>query len=67
MILDGSLTPNAGRVLLDSMHWRMGKRAPKRYGDHKQLEISGGIDLNVSPVSKAIPVGANKPKLAAKT
>ena len=64
-VLSGELNPNAARVVIDSMHWRMGKRAPKIYGDVKQLELSGGIDLNVAAVSKPVPVGAAQGRLTA--
>jgi len=48
---------------IDARKWVASKLKPKKYGDHKQLEISGGIDLNVSPIHKVLPAGANRPAL----
>jgi len=50
---------NAARVVLMSMQWRMGKMQPKKYGDIRSLDVSGGIDLNVAALNKQLP-GAHK-------
>ena len=64
-VLSNDVNPNAARVVLDSMRWRASRMDPKQYGDHKQLEVSGGIDLTVSPVSKRLPGGHKPAKIAA--
>jgi len=55
-ILSGEVNPQAGRVVIDSMHWRMGKRKPKIYGDIKQIDGHIGVDINIKSLPK--PVGA---------
>lgn len=58
-VLDDKINPNAARVALLSMQWRMGKMKPKKYGDVKQLDVSGGIDLNIFPANKPINAGTS--------
>ena len=64
-VMADRVSPNAARVALDSMRWRASRMDPKTFGDHKQIDVSGGIDLNVSPVRKAIPVSAAKAQITA--
>ena len=54
--LAGSLDFKIFRAVTESMWRRMASRAPKKYGDIKHLDISGGIDLNITPVSKQAPI-----------
>ena len=56
-VLNDRLNPNAARVALLSMQWRMAKNKPKKYGDIKQLDVSGGIDLNITPINKKLDGG----------
>lgn len=42
-VLTGEIQPNAGRVVIDSMKWRLGKMAGK-YSDNKYLLEHAGKD-----------------------
>ena len=38
-VLDGTLDPNAARVVIDAEKWIAGKRKPKVYGDRQILDV----------------------------
>ncbi len=37
-VADGTLSPDAARVIIDSLKWTAGRRAPKVYGDRLQVD-----------------------------
>lgn len=37
---------NAARLFIDTQKWRLGKMAPKKYGDHQNLDITGTMDIS---------------------
>ena len=41
----GELDPHVGRVLIDSVKWRLSKKLPRVYGDRSHLEVSGGLKV----------------------
>lgn len=41
-VLRGELNSDQARVVISAKQWRAGKMKPKKYGDIKQLEVSGG-------------------------
>jgi hypothetical protein len=43
-VRDGSLAPDAARVIIDSLKWTAGRRAPKVYGD--KLTLDGQVDVS---------------------
>lgn len=48
---------NLLRVQIDTIKWFASKLNPYKYGEHKTLDISGGINLSVAPISKQLPQG----------
>lgn len=44
-VLEGSITPEQGRVAIDSLKWSAARRARKRYGERQQVEHSGSMSL----------------------
>ena len=56
---------NRARLMVDARKWYAGKLKPKKYGDIKQLDVSGGVDIRISPSSK--PVGAGTSQIQHKT
>ena len=59
-ILSGEVNPQAGRVVIDSMHWRMGKRKPKIYGDIRHIDGQLGVDIRIGPASKPSGAGTSQ-------
>ena len=57
--LVGDLDFRVFRAVSDSMWRRMAARAPKKYGDIRHLDVSGGIDLNISPANKPVSAGTS--------
>lgn len=51
-VIDKVLTPEQGRVAIDSLKWSSGKRAPKRYGDRIINEHDGKLDITIRDLSK---------------
>ena len=58
-IADTCDDPRIAAVRIDARKWIASKLKPKKYGDIRQLDVSGGIDLNVAAVNKRLP-GAHK-------
>jgi hypothetical protein len=42
-LLTGKLDPQTGRVVIDSIKWRLSKMLPRSYGDHQTIEHQGEI------------------------
>lgn len=51
-VIDGGLTPDQGRVAIDSLKWSAGKRAPKRYGDRIQADFDGKLEVTLVDATK---------------
>ncbi len=52
-VIDGDLEPNAARVAIDAIKWRLGKLKPKTYGDRLTLAGDDEAPLHLS-VSRAV-------------
>lgn len=44
-IESGALSPEQGRVMISSLQWESGRRAPKRYGERMDVAVSGEIGI----------------------
>jgi len=42
------------RLRIQTRQWMAGKLKPKVYGDLQQVDISGGVELSIAPVSKQV-------------
>ena len=54
-IADTCEDPRIAAVRIDARKWIASKLKPKKYGDIRQLDVSGGIDLNVAALNKQLP------------
>ena len=54
-IADTCEDPRIAAVRIDARKWIASKLKPKKYGDIRQLDVSGGIDLNVAALNKRLP------------
>ena len=59
-IADGDGDVRRDTLRVDARKWIASKLKPKKYGDIRQLDVSGGIDLNVAALNKRLP-GTHKP------
>ena len=48
------LDPNAGRVVIDAMKWRLGKMKPSGYGENKSQSVVVDIGENYSALLSAL-------------
>lgn len=55
-IADTTDDPRKAHLQIEARKWTAAKLKPKKYGDIKQVDVTGGIDMTISPASK--PVGA---------
>ena len=46
---EGKLDPNAGKVTIDALKWIASKLKPKAYGDHRHVELGGGVAHEFKP------------------
>jgi len=46
-IKDGTIDPNAGRVVIWGLQWRASKLRPKRYGDKLDIDTSVKVSIDV--------------------
>lgn len=54
------------QLRISTRQWIVSRLNPRKYGELRHVDISGGIDLHVSPVSKPVPAAAQIPaKVAA--
>lgn len=44
-VASGDLSPEQGRVIIDSLKWTAGRRAPKVYGDKLDVAVSGDVSF----------------------
>jgi len=51
-VVDGDLTPEQGRVAIDSLKWSAGKRSPKKYGDKVQHDVDGKLEITLVDATK---------------
>ena len=51
-VIDGDLTPEQGRVAIDSLKWSAGKRAPKRYGDRIQNDVDMKLEVTIRDLTR---------------
>lgn len=58
-VLEGTLDPQAARVVIWSRQWRAGKLAPKKYGE--KLELSGNPENPLKLLLSQLPTGSIKP------
>ena len=42
------------RLRIQTRQWMAGKLKPKVYGELRQVDISGGVELSIAPVSKQV-------------
>ena len=54
-IADGDGDVRRDTLRVDARKWIASKLKPKKYGDIRQLDVSGGIDLNVAALNKQLP------------
>ncbi len=52
-LIDGKLEPHAGRVVIDSIKWRLSKMLPRTYGDTSIIQHQGQIEAQVAPKDHA--------------
>jgi len=45
---------NRARLIVDAQKWVASKLKPHVYGDIRQVDISGGVELSIAPVSKQV-------------
>lgn len=54
-VMDGTLTPEQGRVAIDACKWTSGKRQPKKYGDRLGIDVGGAVAFaTAADLEKAI-------------
>ncbi len=54
-ILAKEVDAHAGRVVLDSMKWRLARMDPKVYGDRAQVDIGGGLEVGSRNLADGAP------------
>ncbi len=54
-ILAKEVDAHAGRVVLDSMKWRLARMDPKVYGDRAQLDIGGALEVATRNLADGAP------------
>ena len=50
-VLDKTLDPNAARVVLTSINWRLGRMKPKVYGDYRTQDINVAGAIHVKRIT----------------
>jgi len=57
-VADGTLMPDAARVIVDSLKWTAGRRAPKVYGDRIDVAVTGDVSFGERlAAARAKPAG----------
>jgi len=61
LVRSGDLDPNAARVEIDAIKWRLGKLRPSKYSDKIQIDQDTNITIEVLNYAnrKAIPVSGS--------
>lgn len=62
-IADECEDPQKARVQIDARKWKASKMAPKKYGDRQEVELSGSVEVALTPEARAAEIARLMAKL----